>query len=580
MTSAILIAALSLNDIFAPQVVGVPPNYAHRDLCQLPDGEIRHYGWQLSNGEKRFVYTASRDDGLSWRTFPAATNDVGAMVRSPWSGDWITILNDAGFRSTVVRSKTFPAEPNCPRVMLDAVGFAFCRQPQPLRERGHWICAGQRFPVTDADRDSGFECPGVLLSRDDGYTWKLVVISNVVTQAAEPLAPDAVPRWENYCCEPTVCQLKNGDLLMIVRTTTDHDWCYRSTDGGETWSGPEKMPYFYASNTMPTLFRLKDGRLLFFWNNTVPLPKTGPVTGLPFSDSEVRGRWETVFTNRDVLHAAISEDDGRTWVGFREILMNERRNDADFRQLGNDGIQENDKSVHQSQAVELPGGKVLLSAGQNVASRRFVAFDPNWLYETSREEDFRRGLGNVCDHLYVKGAMGGARGWAGHCAWNRVHGARMVVDPDLPENQREVVHLARRMDVGLVSDLPGLVWNFPAARTGRLAAEVRLPAGGQGARLVLSDHWFNPCDRHASEHAPARLELKADAVTSDRWVTVEAQWDADKVVFTADGVRLAERTLADFPRFGFSYLHIQLLAEGEDLGGIYLRSLRMSGKGR
>ena len=99
--------------------------------------------------------------------------------------------------------------------------------------------------------------------------------------------------------------------------------------------------------------------------------------------------------------------------------------------------------------------------------RRFVVFDPAWLYETARDEDFRHGLGNVSHFLYVKGPVGGARGWAGHCTWNRVPGARMVFDPDLPADQREVVKLVRRRDDDLVSDLPGLVWNFPAARKGR-----------------------------------------------------------------------------------------------------------------
>ena len=253
-------------------------------------------------------------------------------------------------------------------------------------------------------------CPAVLLSDDDGHNWRKIVITNVITQMDGPHAPDVVPRWENYCCEPTVDERRDGTLQMIVRTSTDNDWRYLSRDGGETWTGPERLDHFYACNTMPTLFRMKDGRLIFFWNNTVPLPKTESVTGQPLRRSAALGLSETVFTNRDALHAAISDDDGETWRGFREILLNECRSAVDFRELGNDPAQEIDKSIHQVQALELPEGKILVSAGQNMCSRRFVVFDPKWLLETSRREDFRNGLCNVSDHLYVKGPMCGARG--------------------------------------------------------------------------------------------------------------------------------------------------------------------------
>ena len=37
-------AALCLQDVFAPEVTGVPPTYAHREMCRMDDGEIRHYG--------------------------------------------------------------------------------------------------------------------------------------------------------------------------------------------------------------------------------------------------------------------------------------------------------------------------------------------------------------------------------------------------------------------------------------------------------------------------------------------------------------------------------------------------------
>lgn len=166
----------------------------------------------------------------------------------------------------------------------------------------------------------------------------------------------------------------------------------------------------------------------------------------------------------------LSCDDGRTWRGFRELALNEIRNAADFRELGNGPLEENDKSIHQTQALELDDGKVLVAYGQGRAARRMAVFDPDWLLETSRREDFRYGLGNLTTHLYVRSLSGGTRGWSGHCAWNRLPGALLVRDPDTDDpplgtarSYREVLQLCRIRDPRLVSDRQGVVWNFPAA---------------------------------------------------------------------------------------------------------------------
>ena len=61
--------------VYAPQVVGVPPENACRGLMVLPDGEIRHYGFRHDAGNKSDAYqpiyeASSADGGESW-TAPA-----------------------------------------------------------------------------------------------------------------------------------------------------------------------------------------------------------------------------------------------------------------------------------------------------------------------------------------------------------------------------------------------------------------------------------------------------------------------------------------------------------------------------
>ena len=554
---------------FEPTVVATPPTFAVRDLCVTADGEIRHYGWRLEKDGRRRVYVASRN-GFDWTTRIAAENDVGAMVKSPYGEDWIYWRMKGGGGMEFLRSKVGPGD-----ICAERVDYPWSRlelrQLLAMKSRRRWVAA-----FSDVTCVSN-ECyhATVALSDDDGRTWRRVDLKPVA--GVERMAQgDKRPHWFNNGCEPSVVELKDGALLLAVRTSGPHAAFYRSEDGGETWSEGTPDPSFWQANTMPYLFRLHDGRLLFIWNNTQMLP-TRDASEYPELDAAtLRGEWESVFTNRDALHAAISEDDGKTWKGFREVILNPIRNASDFRQLGNGPLQEHDKSVHQTQAVELPDGKVLLSLGQNIAARRLVVIDPEWLYETGREEDFRHGLENLSTHLYVKSLTGGWRGFAGHCAWNRAPGAMLVRDPDTGrETQREVLQLCRIPDPRLVSDRQGIVWNFPAARRGRFETECRID--GEGFRLALTDHWINPCDETNPQMSPVAVDITADRIGGGEWHRLVCEWDEDRGVFTvACGNFRLEGRMTAVPKFGLSYAHLQTLSESCNPKGAYFRSFSMS----
>jgi len=65
-----------------------------RGLIVMPDGEIRHYGFRRDGSKSpdtQPVYISSRECGLSWHEVPSRS-DRRAMVRSPWSGDFLTVL--------------------------------------------------------------------------------------------------------------------------------------------------------------------------------------------------------------------------------------------------------------------------------------------------------------------------------------------------------------------------------------------------------------------------------------------------------------------------------------------------------
>ncbi len=79
--------------IYAPVLVGTPPDNAFNGLVLLPDGEIRHYGFE-GDWKKRTksIYIYSRDNGLKWKTkiindsvLNTSENELPA-TKSPYSG--------------------------------------------------------------------------------------------------------------------------------------------------------------------------------------------------------------------------------------------------------------------------------------------------------------------------------------------------------------------------------------------------------------------------------------------------------------------------------------------------------------
>ena len=258
------------------------------------------------------------------------------------------------------------------------------------------------------------------------------------------------------------------------------------------------------------------------------------------------------------------------------MLLNERRNDGDFRSSG--GNQDSlDKSIHQSHAVELPGGKVLVEVGQHALCRRLLVFDPDWLLEAERSDDLAQGLGGWSVQQYQTSWAGNFRGITGHCAFNRCAGARLVPDP--AGKPREVLHIARYPDTRLVFEPQGAVWNFPAGQTGEIHLELRLPTGSHGVRICLVNRWFNPVDPVVNTFSQVvvpidragRIDL-LPALAFDTWQQFDIRWDC-RTKLAHWRVNDGEWQLLPYGepcQDGISYLHIQSAAESSDLGGILL----------
>ena len=474
--------------VWAPRKVATPPSDAYIGLSLLETGEIRHYNYG-EQAEPGSFYLSSADNGHTWKKVNIPKEVPFADTRSPLSGEYIRLIAAPGMGTYAIRTDGGINGSRSLIKVSDSMGIML--KPPVFIKEGKRVVVAAHYGLQRGLPRACF----TYFSDDDGLTWQR---SSLVT------SPDHEGggfhngiRWNHGAAEPTVVELQDGRLWMIIRTSKDLHYQSFSEDGGLTWSESTPSP-FYGTITMPTIGRLKDGRLLFLWSNTTPLPEVNNTTGV----------WDDVFTNRNAIHAAISADDGKTWTGFRELYLDTRRDAADFGTIS--GI---DKSVHQSQFVETGEGKLLVSLGQHPLHRAMVLFDVEWLNETERYDDFSDGLSQWSVFSYYKGIVG-------HCGYNRTAGCT------LKDGKLNVQYIEND---SLLTSRRGAVWNFPAFRKGKFTTSIRFNNLDSNGELLLNDRWFNPTDSTASYFAPFAIPLnpKKLRIKDNKAHTLRVEWDLD-----------------------------------------------------
>jgi len=118
------------------------------------------------------------------------------------------------------------------------------------------------------------------LSDDDGATWR---------EGAR------VKPANGQCWEPACIELKDGRVMMLIRTQLGGQYKSISTDGGETWSVPVATPLVGTAAPVSISRVSSTGDLLAIWNHNPGAKDRNPLT------------------------AAVSKDEGETWQAFRNI---------------------------------------------------------------------------------------------------------------------------------------------------------------------------------------------------------------------------------------------------------------------
>ena len=378
---------------------------------------------------------------------------------------------------------------------------------------------GNRGKGFDAFTDMGRFSSGVVYSDDGGDSWKQ---SDVELKVASPyIGADGI-------IEPIALELKDGRTWLLLRTQLGRFFESFSQDGA-TWTRPTPTSIL-SSDSPPSLTRLKDGRVVLLWNNSL--------------------RFSYAQGGRHVLHAAISENDGRTWRGYREVASNPFI-DEPPPPSGDHGVSYTLPALTKDGEIITP-----LQVG-GTGGMWLLRLNPEWLYETSRKTDF----------------SSGAEGW--HHFGTK--GIELVSHPDKPGAR--VLQLRKPE-----ADWPSaVVWNFPNGMNGRLKIRLKLRSGFAGVRIGLTDHFsvpFDPEDQcHNLVNLPIRPEgqLGQSTMTPEQWHTLELHWNCTRqecrILLDGSSVEILpiERRTS-----GVNYVRLISTADPTDAAGLLIESVDVS----
>lgn len=557
-----------------PIVVATPPSDAGRGLVRVSQKEIRHYSGTRNAPD----YLVSLDNGSTWEmrnasdsyppNFGGIPKESPAFSRNPATGEWIRVQPIGGFIFisrggldgtwlAVTNDGKLEADWKDPekRKNLKKLGGImrtplFINKGKRILIPFHVMANGTRFHISD----------------DGGLTWK--VSKDAITSPRHDVKPPHQgTRWYNNAVEATVLEMKNGMLWALVRTSQDQAWQSFSKDGGDTWSKAEPSRFF-GTLTMNTLARLNDGTIVSLWTNTMALPENAEAGN---------GQWEDVFTNRDSHHIAMSDDEGKSWYGFREIILDELRNHPEYATLNGP----EDRGKHQSELVQLDKNRMLVSLGQHKNHRKLVIVDRRWVAGKERSTQTGKDLdAQWTVHTYIPQKRG-------HCSYNRKQGAILVEDPD--DASRRVLQIRRLDDSSLVNEKAkvdyqngGATWNFPNGTTGIVKFRFRVPSGGQtddsGLQVSLMDRLFNACDTTAKDYAlftfPIRLSpspylsigMKKVPFKTDSWHEATIAWKNKAALVFLDGVKVGNLNMSTPSPNGVSYIHFISTGTHPDTG--------------
>jgi hypothetical protein len=405
---------------------------------------------------------------------------------------------------------------------------------QQLRNGRLLVPHGSFIPHARAVPPTGRHETVIQFSDDGGRTWE-VSQSKLVA----PCYPGFNGSNEG-ACEPSFEELKNGHVWMLTRTTAGFLYESFSSDAGTTWK-PARASRFNTSTGPPNIMRHRNGWLVMCWNNCEMPP---------------RADGQGVYGGRDALHMAVSDDEGKTWRGFREIYLDHRRNE--------NPAKSGDRGTAYPLGAYTSDGRIVVLAGQGTGGRNPILIDPAWITETNAVTDFSDGLKQWSTYTH----HGPAKRW-----WRaRAPGAVLAEHPD--DASRKCLQVRRQ------PELPGdgATWNFPNAWKGSLTTRVMVRTGFNGADLTLNDRMFDPANDLGEEFSVFRISLAKLDLPPNKWSELRLDWNLSekRCQLTIDGRRVSQMAWQHPTLNGLSYVRFRSTAEDPDSVGLLVEKVTVS----
>ena len=362
------------------------PRNSEGTFATLRDGRIMYAYTRFSteirdgipdSGAAEIVARFSADGGLTWTTddTPVVANEGAFNVCCPsllrlWSGELALFYLRKNSMADCVplmrRSFDEGATWGEPTVCItDAPGYYVLNNDRVIQLRdGRLLFAVSLLSAPDGSWNE----KGTVISYfsdDGGATWRRGgTVRSVVARASSPafanddggvVATSGDDPSRVTFQEPGVVELRDGRILLWIRTDAGCQYFCHSPDRGETWTTPGPSP-LVSPLSPASIRRLPTGDLLALWNDHAARP-----------DMKARGpAW--AHGARTPLAAAVSRDEGVTW-GAPWLLEDDP-----------------DGWFCYTSLLPLADGTVLLAycAFRELAHSRIVKVPLGWLYGEGR----------------------------------------------------------------------------------------------------------------------------------------------------------------------------------------------------
>jgi hypothetical protein len=280
---------------FVEQATPEHPRISEGDLVAMPDGQLlvvygdfySGQGWDGSPA--RLMAKRSADGGRTWgepwvvadRDEGSEGNVMSASLLWAKNGDLLMVYHD---KTPEMASKSMVLRRSADGGKTWSARIPVTPAASTNRHTANNACltrlADGRIVLAAREYVGGIRWPYACYSDDDGRTWK------AGSHVPDPGLTPQQKSGQNVN-EPSLCELADGRLLMIMRSIAGGQFFSWSSDRGETWTKPVLSPL--RGTCSPAIVRR--------------IPGTDDVLAI----------WTNGYGGRTPLISAVSSDGGMTW---------------------------------------------------------------------------------------------------------------------------------------------------------------------------------------------------------------------------------------------------------------------------